>query len=555
MARNATHPSAWLAVSVFAVGPAAHAGGPGREVTITASPATVLLGKGGPQDVQLVIVVRERGASAADADLVVQATAGRVVDLKEAAAGRFTAVLSAPTEQFPQLAVVTAADVGPVAWGEPPVVGSAVVAFRAALTLRGNSEAGARVAVTVAGERFGPTVVGKDGAFSVPVVVPPGESWGQAVTTDRLGNASRARINLYLPEVDRVHSFVFPAELVADGADNAWIFVTTVSPSGEPEESAAKIEAERGSVGKATRLGVGLRRVDYRAPRGVGDGSDVVRVRAERAKGEETITIPLVAGAPAALEVEVSPDPVPADGATAATVTVTALDAQGDAAGGHRLGVVVEDAALGVKEATSGTWVGALAARARVGQAALTVTLTPQTEICRRGRLAGVDGRVRVVDVRGLPCSGPFKTYDAEHRQTGEGTLGPAGEVGPVELGATLHLELERGRPRRVASLSEGARTAAVLSVTRPVVWRIPTVVEIHLRQVGKEAGAIRVAVDATGVSDLAKRIQVAATKGTVERAVATAERLELTIRGAAPPFDVVATDSGTGVAAWLRVE
>ena len=60
--------------------------------------------------------------------------------------------------------------------------------------------------------------------------------------------------------------------------------------------------------------------------------------------------------------------------------------------------------------------------------------------------------------------------------------------------------------------------------------------------------------VDAVGATDAEKRVEVRATSGVVTVLAVHGESLEVSVKGATVPFDVVATDSVTGVAAWLRV-
>ncbi|MBI3180264.1 MAG: hypothetical protein HYZ27_11420, partial [Deltaproteobacteria bacterium] len=247
-----------------------------RRIEVRAQPEAVVLGGDGPQDVALTIAIMGGDEVFSDADLILHSTAGAVADLTQKGPNEFTARLARPADTFPQLAVVTAADISPVAQGKPPRVGTTVVAFSAKIELKGKSEPGARMEVRIAGERFGPVSADGRGQFALPVVVPPGEGWAQGVSTDKLGNTSRSKINLYLPEVERVHAFVFPDEVVAEASDPAWVFVTTVSAAGAPEEAPVKASAERGKLGKPASLGMGIKRISYTPPAVVGNGTDVV---------------------------------------------------------------------------------------------------------------------------------------------------------------------------------------------------------------------------------------------------------------------------------------
>jgi hypothetical protein len=546
----------WLWPVVLLAPPFAAGAAPARKVTLTASPDEVTLGGSGPQEVQLLVVVREGGKEPAQSDLVLHATAGEVRDVREAGPGRFTAILAPPAERFPQLAVVTAADISSVAFGEPPTVGSAVVAFAAALELKGKAEPGVTMKVTIGKGKFGPVRAAKNGEFVLPVVVAPGENWGFGVATDSLGNTSRSRINLYLPEVKRTHGFVFPGELVADGTDSGWVFVTTVSAAGAPEDASATVGVERGILGAATRLGVGIRRYDYRAPRGVAGGSERVLVKNEASRMKEEIRVPLIAGAPARLEVDLEPSPIPADGTTRGILTLLVHDAQGDIVPGQTVELVVDGVDVPMTDVSPGKHAATLEARARVGAAPAKVTVRPRAAVCRRGRLVAESADLRIVDTRGMPCVGHFSVVTSDGRVIREAELMAEGRLGlPVTELGTGHVELMGGLPRRVAGVGSTVKVAEPVVAETTVVWRLPTAVDLKIREVSRSSAEVRLQVDVEGASALGGRVQVAASSGTLTVVAEAESTVDVLVRAGVVPFDVVATDSVTGVAAWLKIE
>ena len=226
----------------------------GLQLGIRAVPDRIVLGGAGPQEVSLEITTSEAGARAGIAGLRVDSTAGEIVGITPVGPGRFRATLTPPAQRFPQIAVVSVADVSGATPERSPDVESVVVAFSARIELKGTSEPRARMRVEVGGQGFGPVTAAADGRFVIPIVVPPGEGWARAIATDALGNASRSRINLYLPAVQRVHAYVYPELLVADGADAGWIWVTTVSPAGAPLAARVEASAARGVLAACERV-------------------------------------------------------------------------------------------------------------------------------------------------------------------------------------------------------------------------------------------------------------------------------------------------------------
>jgi hypothetical protein len=186
-------------------------------LAIDVTPARVVLGQG-PQDATVNVTLPPASARAGLAGLRVETTAGRLAGLSALGGGRYRAKLEPPSDRFPQIAVVTVADVAGLGPDSPPDVRIDTVAYAARIDLKGETEKKARMVLDISGHRFGPVISDDGGRFVIPVVVEPGEGWATGIATDVLGNASRSRINLYLPAVQRLQAYVFPEVLVADGS-------------------------------------------------------------------------------------------------------------------------------------------------------------------------------------------------------------------------------------------------------------------------------------------------------------------------------------------------
>lgn len=530
---------------------------------MTAAPDAVLLAGDGPQDVQLRIRLLDgHGQLVSGAHLVVHTTAGRVEGLCETAAGEFSAVLRRPIDTFPQLAVVTAADVSPTVQSQEPRVGSAVVAYSAKIDLRGRTEPHAKMRVVIDAKSFGPVKAGRDGHFVLPVSVAPGMGWAKGISTDRLGNASRSRINLYLPEVQRVHGFLFPDAVVANGEDVAWVYVTTVSSSGAPEDAKITVAADRGRISEPTRIAKGLVRMIYTAPVGVQSRRDTLNVRRNRQREVTEIPVVLLAGPPSSVEVSITPAPTPADGDTPSVVGVRVRDAYGSPADGHAVVVAVGTATMPAVENEPGSYEAVLPAREQVASLPADVRVEPRTEICRRGRVVELEEGRSVVDARGIGCNGRFVISSAAGRQLANGELGASGRLPLPEATAAVldqggYLELENALPTRLGpgSVPGGRAVAGALKATAEVRWTVPLPVDLRIREVGREADTVRLVIQTERIDRVADRVRIVSSNGTVVAGRSGKKVLHAEVRGVSYPVDVLAADEQTGVSAWLRIE
>lgn len=474
---------------------------PLKKVVVTATPGAVELGGSGPQDIALRISLMDADGKpvAPVGEVLAYATAGHVGALESVGVGAFRALLTRPEQTFPQIAVVTVAAVAGDAT-TPPIVGTAVVGFSAHLDLRGRTEPGAKMRVEVGGTRFGPVTAASDGRFVLPIVVPPGEGFGRGVSTDPLGNASSSRINLYLPEVQRLHAFIYPSPLIANGVDAGWCFITTVDAAGAPEVDGFAITQARGQTQAAEILAPGLYRVAYRAPRSVGAGNDTLLVKARSHNAVYSVAVPLMAGPPSRIALDIQPGRLPADGRATAVAQVSVRDAVDNPVDVGRAWLVVDGAEVSTARRAPGVYEAVLPARTAMGTADVVGVASGVAADCSHFRHAAW-GRV---DRQGLTC-------DA---------------------------------------------SPALLQAHQTVHWQMAAPLSLGLQLVRREGAAIYLALTAAGLAAPAERLQISASRGALRIVQARPGALELVLTpgDGSGPIDIVASDQQTGVSAWLRV-
>src|SRR6185437_10098490 len=91
------------------------------------------------------------------------------------------------------------------------------VPLASAIDLPGRTEPSARMSIKIAGLEYGPTTVGRDGRFSLPVVVPPGHRYGEGLAVDRLGNRRATKVDLLLPPTNPLACVMNPVRLPRTG--------------------------------------------------------------------------------------------------------------------------------------------------------------------------------------------------------------------------------------------------------------------------------------------------------------------------------------------------
>jgi hypothetical protein len=517
---------------------------------VLATPAHVVLDGEGPQEVELAITLGPT-SQAGLADLRVHATAGRIVELRTVRAGVFTAKLQPPEQSFPQIVVVSVADAAREVAGVAPPVGRAIVSYSAQIQLRGKAEAGASMRLEIGGKRFA-TRVDSRGVFSLPVVVPPGEGFADSVATDNLGNASRSRINLFLPVVERVRAFAIPEAYVAGDPEPGHLFVTTVSTAGAPEKIPVEAKAARGRIVSTAEEALGVTRLTYLPPKALGDGKDLISIRA--GKLTASVQFVVVAGAPAALSISATPAPTPADGQTATRVDVVAKDAMGNPAQGHLMTLATGERTVSAAEVQPGVYRVELAPRPQAGEIQIEAVLTPVAVPCVQPTAYVAGTQAKVVDARGLPCRGVLHVLGGGGARTAELDAG-----GAATLPSAAPEALALGQVDELIPIRAGApaTTAAALRSTHTVAWRLPIPADLRLSLVERSGGQARVRLDSSGIDDLSGRVTIESSGAAPSVISRKGTRIEVDVPlGAAKaPIDVVATDRVTGVSAWLRIE
>jgi hypothetical protein len=232
-------------------------------VALTSNPPKLVLG----QDAESTLSFSAPsvlGEPAEASDLMVRVSSGTVGDLVPLGNGRFTARYTAPTVNYPHIAIFTVID-------RRDPEGTAT---HLALPLQGKVDypvlaaPGSNVILRVAGREFGPSVAGSDGRVSVPVIVPPGVQTATQVTVAE-GKVEETDLDLRVPEIRRLQLHAMPPSVPSDARVRVPVLITVLDPMGAPDDDAkVDLVATAGQITRPKPVGNGLYQAEYIPPDG-----------------------------------------------------------------------------------------------------------------------------------------------------------------------------------------------------------------------------------------------------------------------------------------------
>ena len=252
-----------LTVAAGAARRTLNVGPPTTSVTATVTPSAPVKGRDTLAELEIVV-----GDSSGSAPPVLRANVGTVEALERTGPGRYRARYVLPTTRYPEVAVIVAFS----AWPHPQSVHGALGVLRvplaSAVEVPGRTEPGAEMRLTIAGQTFGPVTAAADGAFHLPVVVPPGYGTATGETRDRVGNRRKTSIDLRLPPTDQLACVATPTRLPADGVSRARILCATSDRYGAAAKGArVQLTASLGTLSPPREVGPGVFEWGWVAPR------------------------------------------------------------------------------------------------------------------------------------------------------------------------------------------------------------------------------------------------------------------------------------------------
>jgi hypothetical protein len=311
-------------------------------VAITANPPQIVLG----QDTSATLSLTLSGGAAAAADkgeLVLLSSSGEVSNITPLGGGRYSALLSAPNQQFPHLAVVTAVD----RRNPGSTYGAVVVPLVGKANFPVTGQPGSRILVRVGDREYGPMQADAAGRAQVPIIVPPGVA--QAMIISILGEQKREEpLDLQVPAAKRLRLFAPPASVPGSPTASVPVRVYVATAMGAPDTAAkVRFTASAGQVSEARHEGNGVYVATFTPPAAAAATEVSLSAAVEDASGkqQDAMAVPVAATLPATLTL--APEPaVLAPGVNAFRVLAKATGPDNAGLSGRQLAFLANGARI-----------------------------------------------------------------------------------------------------------------------------------------------------------------------------------------------------------------
>lgn len=450
-------------------------------MSVVSNPPQLVLGQDTEGSISFILQAAAGIVSAED--LVVRSSVGEIQNLTHLGDGRFTARFVTPRVNYPQLAILTAADLR-----DPDRVFGAV-----AIPLLGKTDyplqanPGSSVVLRIGGREYGPVKANAAGRAAVPVIVPPGIEAATKVEV-RSGQTLEDEIDLRVPETRRISVMPTRRGVPADGTTDVLVRVAAFTPTGQPDTTAVvTFAATAGNVSPARHVGNGIYEARF-TPRfsNIATAAKVTASLSGSSVQTDTMEIKLVPARPQTVTLKAQPDLL-AKEATALRVFAKVLGANGQGLDRRELVLSVAGATVrdGVQDLRNGDYridfnadgqtnvdLVATVRNPVTGNPLKHVLLFPQTDVAPNDGRTGTRINVVTVDEFGFPVPGTDVQLQIE---TGDGSIQPSvktneGGVGQVYYtsgrgSGMVRIRARSGNRTGIVSLVQGPASAAGASV------------------------------------------------------------------------------------------
>ncbi len=287
---------------------------PARQLTLSTSPAAIVLGVDKSASIQLSVA----GKDLSGLDLLVAASSGTVTNLTNLGNGKFNALYTPPADNVPREVILTAAD-----RRDPTVVyAHTQLGLTATATPVVTGPKGSRVLLRVGSREFGPAPVDSKGRAKVPIQIPPGVRAATVLALGADGTTSESSLDLKLPEPLRM-AFAPSSVLPGDPTVSHSLHLIVRTPDLLPDPTATPVvSAALGKVASTQHIGNGIYVVNYSPPLGLTAVTDTLT--ASLGSGPTTtLSVSVGPARPSALSLAATPPKLPIGPTLSVLATVT----------------------------------------------------------------------------------------------------------------------------------------------------------------------------------------------------------------------------------------
>jgi hypothetical protein len=255
------------------------------------------------------------------------ASVGRLKNLKDLGEGKYRATYVLPKKRFPQFAIIAAKMPNqPPSW--------TVVTLSSKTTLPVNTnKPNVSVTLKISDRTYGPLKCDNKGKAKVPVIVFPNEFEARATAVDDFGNRTKRRVSIPIPRYKKIAAFSERSTLEIGGTDSSDLYIIVIKSSGEPARDVPlMVKKKTGSASKATQIRAGLYKIRYISPKGTKRLSTKVTVFDRNAPklNKKSFIFKLAKSRPQKLSLSISDNEIYADKQKTAVFSMTVEDRVGN---------------------------------------------------------------------------------------------------------------------------------------------------------------------------------------------------------------------------------
>jgi len=440
---------------------------------VSANPPQLVLGQDAEGSVSFVLE-GAAGDVTAD-DLMVRTSSGELQNLTHLGGGRFTARFVAPRVNYPQLSLITVADLR----NPDQVYGAIAVPLSGKTDYPVQAQANANVVLRIGGREYGPVQANAAGSARVPVIVPPGVQQATKIEV-RGGQTVEDKIDLRVPETPRLSVLPTRRAIPANGSTPVPVRVAVFTPEGKPDPLAnVTFAATGGTVTQPRHVGDGIYEAQF-TPRASNTAAtaEITASLTGSSVQSDTLEVRLVPARPQTVTLRAQPEEL-VKGATGLRVFAKVLGANGQGLDRRELVLSVTGASIkgGVQDLRNGDYrvdfsaspgssvdMVATVRNPVTGNPLAHVLVFPQTEVVPNDGTAATRLTIVAVDEFGFPVPDTDVKLSIE---TGDGSIQPTvrtneGGVGQVYYTSGRGTGLVRVRARA------GNRTSLVAFLQGP---------------------------------------------------------------------------------------
>ena len=276
-----------------------------RHLTAAANPPRMTLGQDRTATLSFNLAGGDRQALSG-VDLILTASSGTIENVTDLGGGQFTALFTAPSVNYPHVAMITAADKR-----DPSrTFGSVAIPMWGKVDFPVTVAPNARVLIKMGDQQFGPIQADAQGRARVPLLVPPGAQTAEKVSIGADGKSTSEPLDLKVPEARRIALVPTATTLPGDSRVQIPIHAVVFAVDGKPDTSAEVVFTTTGGTITAPKhAGKGVYSAVFTPPTsGSAAQSTITASLADRpAVQNVAMSVNLVSVRPAKVELAVEP--------------------------------------------------------------------------------------------------------------------------------------------------------------------------------------------------------------------------------------------------------